>query len=130
MHLHGYSFQVIDMGTRDQLKNGTTAFTNATHVPVLKDSVAVPSGGFVRIRFKATNPGYWMFHCHYEYHVNPGMGIVLKVGDRKEMPTPPSNFPTCNNYLQPFTGRASSILPTISFLQVIYLVCVAVFIMK
>lgn len=69
MHLHGYSFQVIDIGTRAQLENGTTAFTNATHVPVLKDSVAVPSGGFVRIRFKATNPGYWMFHCHFEYHV-------------------------------------------------------------
>lgn len=72
MHLHGYSFQVIDIGTRDQLENGTTAFINATHAPVLKDTVAVPSGGFVRIRFNATNPGYWMFHCHYEYHVDPG----------------------------------------------------------
>lgn len=67
MHLHGYSFQVIDMGTRDQLANGTTGFTNATHTPVLKDTVAVPSGGFVRIRFKATNPGYWVRYIIYLY---------------------------------------------------------------
>lgn len=58
------------MGTRDQLENGTTAFTNATHSPVLKDTVVVPSGGFARIRFKATNPSYWMFHCHFEYHAS------------------------------------------------------------
>lgn len=130
MHLHGYSFQVIDIGTRDQLENGTTAFTNATHAPVLKDSVVVPSGGFVRIRFRATNPGYWMLHCHYEYHAMSGMGIILKVGDREEMPTPPSNFPTCNDYLQPFTGRASSTLASISSMQVIYFVCVLEFIIK
>lgn len=68
--LSGYLFQVIDMGTRKQLENGTTAFTNATHLPVLKDSVAVPSGGFVRIRFRATNPSYWIFHCHFEYHAS------------------------------------------------------------
>lgn len=72
-----------------------------------------------------------MFHCHFEYHVNPGMGIVLKVGDREEMPKPPTNFPTCGNYLQPFTGRASNTLSAVSFVHyVIYFVCVLVIIFK
>lgn len=68
IHLHGHSFQVIDMGTRDQLNSGRTAFANATHAPVIKDTVVIPRGGFVRFRFRATNPGYWIFHCHFEYH--------------------------------------------------------------
>lgn len=33
IHLHGYLFQVIDMGTLDQLKSGQTAFRNAAHPP-------------------------------------------------------------------------------------------------
>lgn len=63
IHLHGNSFQVILMG----IKNGTS--TNATHPPVIKDTVVLPKQGFVRIRFRATNPGYWLFHCHFEFHV-------------------------------------------------------------
>lgn len=111
MHLHGHSFQVIDMGTRDQLNSGESAFTNATHPPVIKDTIAVPNGGFVRIRFRATNPGFWIFHSHSVHHMESGMTVVLKVGDRNEMPTPPTDFPTCGNYLEPFTGRAISISP-------------------
>ena len=99
--MHGHSFQVIDMGTRDQSEKGKTAFTNATHFPVIKDTTIIPRDGFVRIRFRATNPGYWMFHCHFEYHQEVGMGIVFKVGDRKDMLKPPPNFPTCGHYLEP-----------------------------
>lgn len=61
-HMHGDAFQVIDMGNLDQLKNGETAFKNATHPPVIKDTVTVPKHGFVRIKFKASNPGYWVHH--------------------------------------------------------------------
>lgn len=70
MHLHGYSFQVIDMGTRDQLESGKTAFTNATHAPVIKDTVTIPSGGFVRIRLRASNPGYWVCHSLYFFLIS------------------------------------------------------------
>lgn len=67
IHLHGNSFQVIEMGTKDQLKSRKTM--NATHPPAIKDTVVLPKQGFVRIRFRATNPGYWLFHCHFEFHV-------------------------------------------------------------
>lgn len=43
-------------------------------------------------------PGYWLFHCHIEYHVELGMAIVFKVGEDSDYPSPPPNFPRCNNY--------------------------------
>lgn len=56
--------KVIDMGTREQLESGKTAFANAEHAPVYKDTVSIPSQGFVTIRIRTSNPGYWMIHCH------------------------------------------------------------------
>lgn len=94
------------MGTRAQLKSGHTAFANATHWPVTKDAVIMPCAGFARIRFRATNPGYWLFHCHLEYHMKPGMTAIIKVGNRTDFPTPPMNFPTCGNFLTPVYDRA------------------------
>lgn len=66
IHLHGYDFEVHDMGTLAQLQNGTSAFTNANHLPVIKDTVLVPSGCYVIIKFLTCNPGYW-FVFNYIY---------------------------------------------------------------
>lgn len=63
IHMHGYAFQVIDMGTLQQLESGKTPFAKATHPPVIKDTVIIPRNGFVRIRFRTTNPGYWV--CYF-----------------------------------------------------------------
>lgn len=104
IHLHGFGFQVIDMGLIEQYKSGKTAFANATHLPVMKDTVVIPSGGFVRIRFRACNPGFWFMHCHFEFHMHAGMTVTIKVGNRNEIAPPPPNFPTCGNYLMPIFG--------------------------
>lgn len=87
------------MGTRNQLKNGKSAFLKATHSPVLKDTVILQPNGFVRIRFRACNPGYWFFHCHYEFHSWSGMTLTFKVGDRNDLPPVPANIPRCGNFL-------------------------------
>lgn len=95
------AFQIVDMGTLDQLKSGKTAYTNAEHFPVAKDTVAVPSVSFVKIRFRASNPGYWMLRSHIDFCIDPGMAVILKVGKRNEMKSPPAVFPTCGDYLMP-----------------------------
>lgn len=64
IHVHGDPFQVIDMGTRAQWNSGKSAYANAKHPPVYKDTVCIPTQGFVRIRLRTKNPGYWAFHCH------------------------------------------------------------------
>ncbi|XP_059056219.1 uncharacterized protein LOC131850085 [Achroia grisella] len=106
-HLHGHSFRVVGMR---RLANETTieevkAFDeagllkrNLKNAPI-KDTVTVPDGGYTVIRFKADNPGYWLFHCHIEFHVEIGMALVFKVGEHKDMPPIPPEFPRCGSYM-------------------------------
>ena len=101
MHLHGHAFQVIDMGPREEYENGQSAFVNATHLPVIKDTVTMRWNSFVKIRFRASNPGYWLLHCHLAYHHSVGMVVLLKVGNRTDIAPPPIDFPKCGNVLAP-----------------------------
>ena len=43
-----------------------------------KDTVIVPFGGYVVIRFIADNPGWWFFHCHIEIHQLEGMAALIQ----------------------------------------------------
>mmetsp|Transcript_12782 Transcript_12782/g.40783 ORF Transcript_12782/g.40783 Transcript_12782/m.40783 type:complete len:309 (+) Transcript_12782:1964-2890(+) len=43
---------------------------------IVKDTVVLPFGGYVVMRFKANNPGHWMAHCHTDYHLADGMGVA------------------------------------------------------
>ena len=65
----------------------------------IKDTVTVPDGGYTIIRFLADNPGFWLFHCHIEFHAEVGMSLVFKVGETSQMPKVPKNFPTCSDYV-------------------------------
>lgn len=110
MHLHGYKFRVIGM---DRLNESTSleevkALDKAgqlrrklTRAP-LKDTVTVPDGGYTIVRFKADNPGMWLLHCHVEFHLSIGMGLVLQVGEPAQFPARPKNFPECRAWT--FTG--------------------------
>lgn len=89
------------MGMNDHNTNNERYFSSATHLPPIKDTIIVPNNGFVRLRFKACNPGYWLMHCHLEYHMHTGMTLTIKVGSFVDMPTPPPQFPTCGHYLTP-----------------------------
>ena len=67
--------------------------------PPVKDTVAVPDGGFTIVRLHANNPGFWLIHCHMSWHNHLGMALVLQVGGLGDMPPRPKGFPTCNNYV-------------------------------
>ncbi|XP_053377652.1 uncharacterized protein LOC123528865 isoform X2 [Mercenaria mercenaria] len=127
IHLHGHSFYVMKMGfgTYDpntaNLTNkseditctdknnycSSASWTNASwaggNVPGLnprppqKDTVIVPAGGYVVIRFRTDNPGIWTFHCHIDLHNTHGMAMVIDEGEIK--PSPPVGFPTCRNFI-------------------------------
>lgn len=101
IHIHGHAFQVIDMGTREEYESGHSAFANATHLPVIKDTVTLRWNNFVKIRFRATNPGVWLLHCHVDFHHKVGMVLLLKVGNRTDLTQPPIDFPKCGSLLAP-----------------------------
>ncbi|PSN35389.1 hypothetical protein C0J52_17819 [Blattella germanica] len=106
-HLHGHAFRVVAM---ERLGSTTSVeevqaldkagqiYRKLQGAPV-KDTVTVPDGGFTIVRVHANNPGYWLFHCHIEFHVELGMAVVFKVGEHSDFPPPPRGFPQCNSYI-------------------------------
>lgn len=83
--MHGHDFYVLDTQVSDI---GWGSFKGATF-PALdgndrrfrrKDTVMVPRRGYTVLRFKADNPGLWMFHCHLLVHLGSGMAMGFQVG--------------------------------------------------
>lgn len=91
--------------------------------PPLKDTIAVPNNGYVVLRFRADNPGkhnfpiliililtkkilfffsgYWLFHCHFQFHIVIGMNLVIHIGTQADLPPIPPGFPKCGHHLPP-----------------------------
>ncbi|KAG9961243.1 hypothetical protein KCU61_g5649, partial [Aureobasidium melanogenum] len=88
-HLHGYSFYVVASYSADfgwgsynpyvdlELPGGPLNLND----PPIRDTVYVPRRGYVVLRFRADNPGIWMFHCHMLWHQASGMALALEVRD-------------------------------------------------
>lgn len=66
MHVHGAVFQVLAV-------NGSPL-----PVPLSKDTVPVPAGGFVDVAIVMAEAGTWMFHCHVIDHEDGGMLTVIQ----------------------------------------------------
>ncbi|XP_031349751.1 laccase-1-like [Photinus pyralis] len=111
IHLHGYAFNVMGIGS---LPNGPGSHLDKAKWldsngllqrkfdrPAFKDTLTLPVGGYVVVRFKSDNPGYWFFHCHFAHHVMTGMSLVFEVGSKEDMPRVPDHFPKCGNFLPP-----------------------------
>lgn len=115
-HLHGYAYNVVGIGrSPDQnvkkinLKHALDLDRRGLlerhlkqgDLPPAKDTIAVPNNGYVIVRFRATNPGFWLLHCHFLFHIVIGMNVVLQVGTHADIPPVPPNFPTCGDHLPP-----------------------------
>ncbi|KAK6230969.1 hypothetical protein QUC31_002487 [Theobroma cacao] len=98
LHLHGFNFFVVGQGFGNFDPNKDPANFNLVD-PIERNTVGVPSGGWVAIRFLADNPGVWFMHCHLEVHTSWGLKmawIVLdgKLPNQKLLP-PPADLPKC-----------------------------------
>ncbi|XP_021701212.1 laccase-5 [Aedes aegypti] len=106
-HLHGHRFIITDMGMLpDEAKTlrlkylQEREFTRRpnSHNPPYKDTISIPNEGYVKVRFRANNAGFWLVHCHFEWHLGTGMGLVLQVGEPYQMLKAPPDFPRCGDY--------------------------------
>jgi L-ascorbate oxidase len=59
----------------------------------------VPGNGYVLLRFKTHSANLLFFHCHFDFHLQAGMAGILQVGELKDLPKPPENFPQCRNFV-------------------------------
>nr|XP_022325863.1 laccase-like [Crassostrea virginica] len=66
--------------------------------PPQKDTIAIPRDGYVVVRLKADNPGFWFMHCHIENHQISGMAVLLQEGEIADMEPVPEGFPTCGSF--------------------------------
>ncbi|XP_038215385.1 laccase-2 isoform X1 [Zerene cesonia] len=110
-HLHGTPYNVIGMGRspdknikKINLKHALDLDRKGLlhrqyNLPPFKDTLAVPNNGYVVLRLKADNPGYWLFHCHFIYHIVIGMNLILHIGTQSDLPPVPPNFPRCGHHL-------------------------------
>jgi hypothetical protein len=81
--------------------NGKVAGMN-TYDPSYRDTVMLPAGGYIVLRFRADNPGWFFGHCHVMMHNMAGTAFALRIGEHSQMPQPPYNFPReCGIYEQP-----------------------------
>ncbi|KAI1754910.1 Cupredoxin [Xylaria castorea] len=74
-HLHGHHFQAI---YRSAEEAGTFEDANVTEadfpkIPMRRDTFVLYPDGNIVLRFRADNPGIWLFHCHIEWHVTSGL---------------------------------------------------------
>ncbi|KAL8947295.1 MAG: hypothetical protein Q9222_006412 [Ikaeria aurantiellina] len=74
-HLHGHAFQTV---VRSEEEAGMYVYNETfPEFPMRRDTVMVNPNGNIVLRFKADNPGIWLFHCHIEWHVASGLVATI-----------------------------------------------------
>ena len=81
-HLHGHVFQLIERHKEIPEGEDPVGYNASDHAdwpeyPMLRDTVYVRPQSYIVMRFKADNPGVWLFHCHIEWHLDQGLAIQL-----------------------------------------------------
>ncbi|KAI3474718.1 hypothetical protein Pfo_029903 [Paulownia fortunei] len=98
VHLHGFNFFAVGRGLGN-FNPKTDSKNFNLNDPVERNTIGVPSGGWVAIRFQADNPGVWFMHCHLEVHTTWGLKMAFLVdngkGPNESILPPPTDLPKC-----------------------------------
>ncbi|KAJ1643891.1 ferroxidase fet3 [Coemansia asiatica] len=76
--------------------------------PLKRDTVLVHSGEYVVVRFKADNPGVWLMHCHFDWHMALGLDMVFIEAPtemQKRIKVPQSVIDQCKKLGLPTSGN-------------------------
>ena len=66
----------------------TDKATQNLETPLQKDSFQIWQRSWAVLRFEATMPGYWYFHCHETQHLMLGLQTVFNILPSKQPPVP------------------------------------------
>ncbi|KAI5196373.1 hypothetical protein E4T39_07839 [Aureobasidium subglaciale] len=110
MHLHGHQFQIIE---RSDSKGGpwSGSYSKLPATPIRRDTVMVQNEGYAIVRFRADNPGIWLFHCHIELHVEAGFTATFIEAPEKLAASgfdlPEDHINACKTYPMDYVGNAA-----------------------
>ncbi|XP_037492949.1 putative laccase-9 [Jatropha curcas] len=100
MHLHGHSFYVVGSGGGNFDFEEDPKTYNLVDPPYL-NTATLPKNGWLTVRFKALNPGVWLWHCHLDRHYSWGMDTVIIVKNggtpQTSLREPPAYMPSCDD---------------------------------
>ncbi|GCF00104.1 hypothetical protein ZYGM_002829 [Zygosaccharomyces mellis] len=102
-HMHGHHFQVVSLGEKrdgalrlngedddteindaeKRYNDDLKYWTESGKTPMTRDSINIEGGSFAVVRIETNMPGNWLLHCHVEWHVAKGLGVVIR-----ELPEP------------------------------------------
>jgi iron transport multicopper oxidase len=105
-HLHGHHFQVCGRGAPGA---GAAPDVSCGGTPMERDTVTIEGGSYAVLRFKADNPGVWLFHCHIEWHVPLGLSatfIEAPLTLQAELSIPQDHLAACKANCYPTKGNA------------------------
>ena len=93
-HLHGHNFQCLVRG-EENVNDYNPANVTLPKVPMRRDTWVVRPNGHIVMRFRADNPGIWLFHCHIEWHVSSGLTATFVEVKKSPLPffSKPHNLP-------------------------------------
>jgi iron transport multicopper oxidase len=75
-----------------------------------RDTVLVHPDGNMVLRFRADNPGVWLFHCHLEWHLASGLVATMVEAPldlQKTLKVPEDHLQVCRDSNTPFAGNAA-----------------------
>ncbi|KAL7798312.1 Cupredoxin [Trichoderma ceciliae] len=119
-HLHGHAFQAIH---RSEEEAGTFEDENLSEsdykgVPMRRDTLVIWPNGNIVMRFRADNPGVWLFHCHIEWHVASGLiatFVEAPLDIQKQLTIPDDHLSVCAASGMAAEGNAAA--NTVDFLD-------------
>jgi iron transport multicopper oxidase len=109
-HIHGHVAQIVAQGPpgtslAPNVFNGTYA-----PIPARRDVFMVYKNSYTIIRFKTSNPGVWLLHCHIEWHIEAGL-VMTFVEDpiqlqQQNLTVPQNMYDACTAQGIPYVGNA------------------------
>ena len=86
---HRYSSGLEPITTNETDTDTTATSPYDFSRAVLRDTVQIPTRGYAVLRFRAENPGMWLFHCHVLWYlVNEMVMMVDVMGGPEECNVP------------------------------------------
>ncbi|KAI1474373.1 putative ferroxidase [Daldinia eschscholtzii] len=112
-HLHGHHFQAVYRSEEDAGTFEDSGVTEADFpaTPMRRDTLVLFPTGYIVLRFRADNPGVWLFHCHIEWHVASGLiatFVEAPLDLQKTLTLPKDHLDACAADNIPTTGNAAA----------------------
>ncbi|KAI0832957.1 multicopper oxidase [Hypoxylon sp. FL0890] len=111
-HLHGHNFQAAYRSAEDAGTYEDSGITPADFypTPMRRDTFMIFPTSFMVLRFRADNPGVWLFHCHIEWHVASGLIATMVEAPldlQKTISIPQDQLDACAAQNIPTVGNAA-----------------------